>query len=181
MSHGTSQGVKIYEDLSRHIKVCVERFLKTMSEKSNSASEFIYFCGDYEKSEFHKLMETDYFYLKRKKYYLGVAFANEFALKLENNKFVNRIGTTSSASTSASLSECKSGTPISPTTQKFSSSSQYQNLSLTQIMHIELSNTFFHSLLQRILREAKYKTLLSNEELLQSLFVLFHIEQNSRS
>jgi hypothetical protein len=48
-------------------------------------------------------------------------------------------------------------------------------------MHIELSNTFFHSLLQRILREAKYKTLLSNEELLQSLFVLFHIEQNSRS
>jgi hypothetical protein len=48
-------------------------------------------------------------------------------------------------------------------------------------MHIELSNTYFHSLLQRILREGKYKCLLSNDELLQSLFVLFHIEQNSRS
>ena len=166
MSHGTSQGVKIYEDLSRHIKVCVERFLKAMSEKSKSASEFIIFCGEYEKSEFHKLMETDYFYLKRKKYYLGVAFSNEFALKLENNKFVNRVGSSSTVSTSASVSETRSGTPISPTTQKYSNSSQYQNLSLTQIMHIELSNTFFHTLLQRILREAKYKTLLSNEELL---------------
>ncbi len=166
MSHGTSQGVKIYEDLSRHIKVCVERFLKAMSEKSKSANEFIIFCGEYEKSEFHKLMETDYFYLKRKKYYLGVAFSNEFALKLENNKFVNRVGSSSTASTSASVSENRSGTPISPTTQKYSNSSQYQNLSLTQIMHFELSNTFFHTLLQRILREAKYKTLLSNEELL---------------
>jgi hypothetical protein len=78
--------------LSRHIKVCVERFLKAMSEKSKSASEFMDFCNDYEKSEFHKFMETDYFYLKRKKYYVGVAFANELALKLENNKFVNRGG-----------------------------------------------------------------------------------------
>jgi hypothetical protein len=147
-----------------------------MSEKSKSASEFMDFCGEYEKSEFHKFMETDYFYLKRKKYYLGVAFANEFALKLENNKFVNRVGSSSSTSTSASVSESRSGTPISPTTQKYSGSSQYQNLSLTQIMHIELSNTFFHSLLQKVLREGKYKSLLSNEELLQSLFVLFHIE-----
>jgi hypothetical protein len=131
LSHGTSQGVKIYEDLSRHIKVCVERFLKCMSEKSKSASEFMDFCSEYEKFEFHKFMETDYYYLKRKKYYLGVAFANEFALKLESNKFVNRVGSSSSASTSASVSESRSGTPISPTTQKYSSSSQYQNLSLT--------------------------------------------------
>ena len=153
-----------------------------MSEKSKSASEFMDLCGEYEKYEFHKFMETDYFYLKRKKYYLGVAFANEFALKLENNKFVHsRGGSSSTASTSASVSESRSGTPISPSTQKYSSSSQYQNLSLTQIMHIELSNTYFHSLLQRILREGKYKCLLSNDELLQSLFVLFHIEQNSRS
>ena len=94
-----------------------------MSEKSKSASEFMDFCGEYEKSEFQKFMETDYFYLKRKKYYLGVAFANEFALKLENNKFVNRVGSSSSTSTSASVSESRSGTPISPTTQKYSSSS----------------------------------------------------------
>ena len=153
-----------------------------MSEKSNSVNEFMVFCDEYEKSEFHKLMETDYFYLKRKKYYLGVAFSNELALKLENNKFIQaRGGASSTASTSGSLSESKTGTPISPTTQKYNNSSQYQNMSLAQIMHIELKDTFFHSLLQRILREEKYKLLLGNDELLQSLFVLFHIEQNSRS
>ena len=153
-----------------------------MSEKSNSVNEFMVFCDEYEKSEFHKLMETDYFYLKRKKYYLGVAFSNELALKLENNKFIQaRGGASSTASTSGSLSESKTGTPISPTTQKYNNASQYQNMSLAQIMHIELKDTFFHSLLQRILREEKYKLLLGNDELLQSLFVLFHIEQNSRS
>lgn len=54
-------------------------------------------------------------------------------------------------------------------------------MSLTQIMHIELSETFFHHLLKKILHEGKYKTLFGNDEMLQSLFVLFHIEQNSRS
>lgn len=48
-------------------------------------------------------------------------------------------------------------------------------------MHVELNETFFHHLLRRILRENKYKALLGNDEMMQSLFVLFHIEQNSRS
>lgn len=44
-------------------------------------------CSKYEQFEFHKLMETDYFYLKRKRHYLGEVFSSEFAIKLENNRF----------------------------------------------------------------------------------------------
>ena len=51
-----------------------------MSEKSSSVEEFKDYCESYEKSEFHKIMETDYFYLKRKKHYLGLAFAKEFSV-----------------------------------------------------------------------------------------------------
>ena len=168
--------------MSKHIKVSVERLLKSMSEKSNSISEFMDYCTEYEKFEFHKFMETDYFYLKRKKHYLGIAFANEFSMKLENNKFIPAKGSNNSTTSTVASSENGSvSPPISPSTHKNTSSSQYQNLSLTQIMHVELNETFFHHLLRRILRENKYKVLLGNDEMMHSLFVLFHIEQNSRS
>jgi hypothetical protein len=137
-----------------------------MSEKSSSVEEFKDYCESYEKSEFHKIMETDYFYLKRKKHYLGLAFAKEFSVKLENNKFIQaKPSTFSTASTIASSSQSgSSSTPLSPPTTK--SSSHYQNLSLTQIMHVELNETFFHHLLRKILREGTYKTVMSNEEMM---------------
>ena len=97
----SGQGVKIYEDLSRHIKVIVERFLKLIADKSHTIAEYMEFCTKYEEFEFHKLMETDYFYLQRKKHYLGVVFSNEFAVKLENNKFNYRGANLSSTSTAS--------------------------------------------------------------------------------
>ncbi len=46
-------------------------------------------CAKYEEHEFQKLQEVDYFYLKRKKHYLALAFASEFSVKIENNKYAN--------------------------------------------------------------------------------------------
>ena len=86
-----------------------------------------------------------------KKYYLGKAFAHEFATKLENNKFT--------ASNSFSQFE----------------------LTLTQVMPPDLTDTFFHQLLRKLLKEDMFREFMPYDQLLQSLFVLFHIDQISKA
>ena len=54
-------------------------------------------------------------------------------------------------------------------------------MSLNQILHPELQDTFFHQLVRRLLKNEEFKKMMETESFMQSLFMLFHIEQSSRS
>jgi hypothetical protein len=142
----------------------------------------------YEEFEFHKLEEVEHEYILYKKHYLGKAFSKELAVKLDSNKIIRQsqvgscdlLGVSSTASTNSSAADSMSGSD----NQKLSSgksSSAYQNLSLNQILHPELIESFFHQLVRRLLKNEDFKKLMDTESFMQSLFMLFQIEQGSRS
>lgn len=60
-------------------------------------------------------------------------------------------------------------------------SSRYQNLTLNTAIHFDLVNTFFHQLLRRLIGQDDFKKFMQSDQLIQSLFVLFHIEPNSNT
>ena len=54
------------------------------------------------------------------------------------------------------------------------------NLNLNQVLHPELVESFFHHLIRRLMKNEKFLEMMDSETLMQSLFLLFHIEQNER-
>jgi hypothetical protein len=177
--------MKNYEALVGHLKTSVKKLLSQMQKKANSVEEYIQLCTRYEEFEFQKLEEVEHDYILYKKYYLGKAFAKEFAIKLDNNKIAKHAQgglsqTPSNSSTSTAAESLNNGnSSVSPPVSK--SSTAYQCLNLNQILHCELVETFFHHLVRRLLKNEEFQKLMDAETLMQSLFMLFHIEQNSRS
>lgn len=60
-------------------------------------------------------------------------------------------------------------------------SSRYSNLSLNSAIHPELVETFFHQLLRRLIKDEEFKNYIAVDQLVQALFMLFHIETNVKS
>lgn len=49
------------------------------------------------------------------------------------------------------------------------------------MIHSDLLESFFHQLLRRLIKDDKFQGFMDTEQLLQSLFVLFHIEHLAKS
>ncbi|CDW75624.1 UNKNOWN [Stylonychia lemnae] len=109
----------------------------------------------YETSEFHKIQELEYYYVLTKKHYLAKAFSNELATKLENNKFT----------------KTQNCSPLA---------NSFMDLNLNQIIPQDLINSFFHQVIRNLLKEKSLHEFMDSEQFLQSLFVMFHIDQRSK-
>jgi hypothetical protein len=141
--------MKGYEALVKHVQGCVKFLLKEMQRKSQSISEYSELCSRYETFQFDKLEEVELFYLMMKKHYLCKSFAAELSVKLESNKFAktntNSLSATSSLGpVSSSNSGASTSSSVPSRTSSPTMSSSYQNLSLPQVIHHELHETFFH-------------------------------------
>jgi hypothetical protein len=162
------------------MKASVKKLLSQMQKKSFSIKDFIDYCTRYEDYSFHKLQEVEHYYILMKKHYLGKTFARELAVKLENNKIAGspdyEFGATASYGSAFSTNESYSGS--SPSKR---SKTNYQSMSLNQILHTELVESFFHQIVRRLLKNADFLKIMDTEAIMQSLFMLFHIEQNTRS
>jgi hypothetical protein len=60
-------------------------------------------------------------------------------------------------------------------------SSRYSNLSLNMALHHELVETFFHQLLRRLIKDDSFRRFIDSEQLIQALFMLFHVEAAAKS
>ena len=172
--------MKNYDQLVVQMKASVKKLLSQMQKKSFSIKDFIDYCTRYEDYSFHKLQEVEHYYILMKKHYLGKTFARELAVKLENNKIAGspdyEFGATASYGSAFSTNESYSGS--SPSKR---SKTNYQSMSLNQILHTELVESFFHQIVRRLLKNADFLKIMDTEAIMQSLFMLFHIEQNTRS
>lgn len=141
---------------------CVKQLLKEMQVTSQTISDYVSLTEQYEAFHFHSLEEVEYDYLNLRKHYLGKSFSLELAHKLENNSLTR---------------PCYSGT----SQQQQQLSSPYSNLSLNTAIHPELVETFFHQLLRRLIKDEEFKTYIAVDQLVHSLFTMFHIEANAKS
>lgn len=176
------QPMKNYEEISYKMKVSVKSMLSKMYKKTNSIKEFFKYCTRYEEFGFQKLQEIEHDYIIYKKYYLCKAFAREFAIKLENNKLAkplsDSIRQVPSNSSNSTADTSHSNQKCSPSTK---TSSVYSTMSFNQILHPELIDTLFNQLVRALLKNKEFIKMMDGEDFMQSLFMLFQIEQRSRS
>ena len=140
---------------------CTRQLLKEMQVASHTIQDYVSLTEQYEACHFHSLEEVEYDYLNLRKHYLGKALSLELAHKLENNSLTR---------------PCFSGSG-----QQQQLSSPYSNLSLNTAIHPELVETFFHQLLRRLIKDEEFKTYIAVDQLVHSLFTMFHIEANAKS